>query len=103
MIPAETLQRHQAEDADRAWAEVLSTEAGRRVMWNMMEGCRVFHSSMGEPGAMAFAEGVRAVGLDLLTNRILPHDPALLGQMMADNAERVAEIQAAYERENSDE
>lgn len=103
MIDAAILEKHQAEDADRAWAEVLSTEAGRRVMWSMMEVCRVFHSSMGEPGTMAFAEGVRSVGLNLLNTRILPHDPALLGQMMADNAERVAEIQAAYERENSDE
>jgi len=46
--------------------EVLSTEAGRRFVWRMLDFCGVFKSSLADEHMIYFNEGIRNVGLRLL-------------------------------------
>jgi hypothetical protein len=48
--------------------DVLATQAGRRVMWRLLDHCGVFRSTFtGHGGRDAFNEGARNVGLFILT------------------------------------
>lgn len=69
------LQREQEKKDLRA---VMSTAAGRRFIWRLLENAGVFRSSFvtGAPDATAFNEGARNNGL------------ALLGDIMNDASEK---------------
>ncbi|MDR0250195.1 MAG: hypothetical protein LBI35_02625 [Burkholderiales bacterium] len=60
--------RSLAEKRRKAMCEVMATSAGRVVMRELLEMCRLFHPTFNTNAlAMAHAEGVRNVGLMLTT------------------------------------
>lgn len=51
---------------DGFWEAVLKTEAGRAVLWNILETCGIHRSGMApDPHHMAFVCGKREVGVKL--------------------------------------
>lgn len=53
---------------------VLSTEQGRRFTWNLLSYCGVFQTSMTGDNFTYFREGMRQVGLKLMTE-VTNHAP----------------------------
>lgn len=66
---------------------ILSTYAGRMVLWRLMSKCSIYGSSfVGEkPLEMAHNEGKRAVGLEIL-NEVFTADPEAYTRMRAEAA-----------------
>lgn len=61
---------------------VLSTDAGRRVIWSMLEETHMFHCAFtGRSNDTIFNTGVQSVGLNLL-QKILRVDPNMLSIML---------------------
>ena len=61
---------------------VLSSDAGRRVVWQMLEETRMFHCAFtGQSNGTIFNTGVQSVGLKLL-QKILRVDPNILSIML---------------------
>ena len=57
-------QREEQKRADVGW--VVSTEQGRRFIWELLAFCGVYRALEGEPNQMLVQEGTRRVGLHLL-------------------------------------
>lgn len=74
--------------AQRDLRAVLSTPAGRRILWGILEDARVFQGSFTtDAGVTAFNEGQRAVGLKLL-ERITDASPKAFYEMMEASNEK---------------
>lgn len=62
-------------------AAILATVEGRRIIWRYLDKCGVFRTSMTGNSQTFFNEGMRNVGLMLLTD-INEADPAAYVKMM---------------------
>lgn len=85
---AKDRQKKLSREQDAADFKVLlSTPAGRRFMWRMLEECGVYRSTFRPNSEAAFLEGKRAVGLFLLAQ---VHDlcPERLVEMLLEAKER---------------
>jgi hypothetical protein len=81
---ARVAERHEQE----VLVSIMGTIAGREWMCALLERCHVFASSFSDnAGAMAFAEGERNIGLQLL-NGIMAACPAQYVLMMGERNER---------------
>lgn len=71
-------------------AAVLSTEAGRRLLWRLVEYCQVYREVFDDstPTRTAFNCGVRNVGL-FVTSEITAADETAFFLMMRENRERI--------------
>lgn len=79
-------QAREQEIADLA--AVLSTEAGRRLLWRVLGYCKVFAEVFDDSAQRtAFNAGVRNVGL-FLTNEITTADETAFFLMMRESRER---------------
>lgn len=87
-------QKDLQERADNDLRRVLSTESGRRVLWELMDGrASVFRPSYAgeQTHHTAYLEGRRSVGLELVLEcqRVSPAD---WGHMMREALERRQEV-----------
>lgn len=82
---------------DRAWANVLASDDGRRVAWDILARSGIFQISYTGNADTNFNEGRRSVGLALLNECIVPNGAHLLGDMMAQHADMVERIEAEIE------
>lgn len=65
---------------EQDYRELLSTDAGRRVLGGFFHACGANSVTLAEsPAAMAYQQGMRAAAL-LLSNRIRQIDPRLVGE-----------------------
>jgi len=48
--------------------EILNTKRGRRFMWETLEFCGIFKTSLADPHQIFYNEGQRNVGLKLLAD-----------------------------------
>lgn len=66
--------RRKLKDQDKDFASVMGTEAGRRVMWRLLEITGLYKSSYALDASIHFNEGQRNIGLQLLAdmNRVCP-------------------------------
>src|SRR5262245_18510863 len=81
---------------------IMSFEAGRRWMHDILAGCHVFSTSFSDAGLrMAFMEGQREVGLRLLMD-IMGACPDQYITMMREQNERSSASDARSERRNQD-
>lgn len=69
-------------DSDLKW--MLSEPAGRRFLWKLMSDCGVFKSSFHPSSQIYFNEGVRSVGLNILSD-LTRLAPEAFPQMMLEN------------------
>ena len=77
---------------------VTSMDGGRRILWELLEGCGIFKVSY-NPGsfdATAYNEGVRSVGLRLL-EKLETHCPGSLA-LMRKEAKHALELATAKQR-----
>lgn len=63
---------------------LLSTDQGRRFIWNMLEKCGVFKSSFTGSSETFFLEGQRNIGLKLMSD-IMRVDPESYLKMIKSN------------------
>lgn len=74
--------------ADRAKEDlrfVLSSPNGRRVLWGVLEKCRIYTGSADNSGSWTyFNEGRRSVGLDLIAD-IIAIDQKLFIELQKEN------------------
>lgn len=70
------------EEADTKW--LMGTEAGRRVVWELLEFAGVFRTSPTMDNWTFFHEGRRGVGLMLLA-RVHAHSPDEYALMMKEH------------------
>ena len=99
------LRKYLADRADRDLREVMDTRAGRRVVWRIIDlKARVAASSFAgeETHAMAYAEGRRAVGLDLMAHaqRVAPTEYVHMLAEATEERERQKRARIAREQEN---
>ncbi|HEJ9609025.1 hypothetical protein JEP65_02205 [Proteus mirabilis] len=74
-------QKNRQEKEEQQLKEVMSTEAGRAVIWRLISDSGVFRSSFSnDPYAMAFREGERNYGLKVF-NKLHQVCPELYAQM----------------------
>lgn len=62
----ERREKRAREQAQADLREVMGTPAGRRVVWRLLERCRLFSTSFTGNSETFFREGERSVGLWLL-------------------------------------
>lgn len=87
------------EQLDRDWANVLATEHGRRVVWDILTRTGLFRSSYRGNADTNFLEGERNIGLVLLDDRINPNGAHLFGQMMTEHAELMDRLSTLDDQE----
>ena len=92
----------QAKLADQQRKEIvngiMSVEAGRRWMCDLLESCHIFATSFSDVGLrMAFMEGQREVGIRLLTD-IMSACPDQYVTMMRERNERQSSIDSRHQR-----
>lgn len=84
-------------------ADVISTDQGKRVIWEIMESCGVGAKNMHvDPQAMARQEGARSVGLDLQTWATMSA-PLHMMKMVQDNAEKIGLLEQEEEDDSAGE
>jgi len=75
-----------AKTTEERWIDdmesVLSTPAGRRVVWGWMSFCRVFEDTYETSARIHYNEGMRNVGLRLMQDCQLPQRGTLFFNMM---------------------
>lgn len=96
--PDEVIARH-ADYIDTAWQGLLKTEAGRAVVYSLLEQCQVFRSTYTGNADTNFNEGKRAIGLHVLQERVFPNGARLFALMIDEHEEKRREIEEAIERE----
>lgn len=86
---AEKLARNAERDRQLVVAQLCSTTSGREWIWNKLEAAHIFHTSYNEnPIAMAFAEGERNQGLQLLGDVMAACPEQFLEMMREANVRR---------------
>lgn len=81
---------------------ILSTEQGRRFIWDLISHCRVYHALEGDPNSMLVQEGTRRVGLHILGITTDASEDRVF-QMMLESKNRVLEeIEKNDNANNSD-
>lgn len=78
-----------AKQAEQDLKWIMADARGRRFMWNMLTRCGIYRSSyaagQGKVEAIAFYEGERNIGLELL-DRVLKQTPKAYATMTQENA-----------------
>lgn len=99
------LRRARAIDA--AWGKILSDEAGRLVVWSILDRCMLFQQTHHGNDLDGLRAGMREVGLQILQGHVFPHDPRTFASMQVEHAELMDRIQQQVdletEKENDDE
>lgn len=73
---------------------MMSTPQARRVMWERFEVMALYQVSQTlDPSALAFKEGQRSVGLQVMQD-LLVYVPDLYDRMVVENRQRLREEQA---------
>ena len=84
---AERKERDKGEILRAAWKEVLSTDAGRLVLWDILGECK-FMQSVWHPSALIHCNaGKQEIGL-IITSRIADADELMLVKMMQESHAR---------------
>ncbi|MFO0467332.1 MAG: hypothetical protein ACK5ZS_00065 [bacterium] len=84
---AERKTRDKAEILRAAWQEVLATDAGRMVLWDILGECK-FMQSVWHPSALIHCNaGKQEIGL-IITARIAEADELMLVKMMQESHAR---------------
>lgn len=98
----EIAARMKAKDVREAWGSVLSTRAGRLVVWSILEDCHLFQQTYYGHPLDGLRAGMREVGLRILNDRVFPHDTRTFADMQVEHAELMERIEAEAirEREN---
>ena len=99
MSAAEKEEALQEQERQRAWAKLGEDFAGRRVLWDILEGCGLLTGSfaVGAPDLTAFNEGRRDIGL-----RIHRHiSPSAFALMQTEAEARAARIERATATDNA--
>lgn len=99
---ADKVREAMERDLRSAWGAMLNSPAGRLVVWAILEKCHVFQTSYTGGADTYFREGERSVGLRLLHDHIFPLGTEYLGQMMADHADRLEQIEQALDEEEQE-
>ncbi len=88
----------------RAWANVLASGDGRRVVWSILTMCGIYSNTFTGRADAAFLEGRRSIGLELLRDRIHAQGPTLYPEMMMADAEEQERLRIAtlVDAENDD-
>lgn len=95
-------QEHQAR-IDRAWADLLATEAGRFLMFDLMNRTGINASTFsGDAATAAYLEGRRSLGLDLQSVYLAPQGAAVHGKMLIEAEGRAEELAAAVARDEGE-
>lgn len=81
---------------------VISTEAGRRVMWRLLEHCGIYRGHEGTPDQIMKQEGRRQAGLFIL-GIVSDASEELLFKMMSEARNRNIEEQYYADRTNEPE
>lgn len=75
---------------DAQW--VLSTEQGRRFIWELLGVCGVYRSLEGDPNAMLVQEGSRRIGLHLLGITTDADEDMVFAMMLEAKNRKIEEI-----------
>ena len=59
--------KQENEDLMGAYRSMMRNPDGRRVLWDILEKCRVFHTSMTGNSFTYYNEGARSIGLYLMS------------------------------------
>jgi len=79
---------------DLTLSEILKTASGRMLIWTFLSRTGVFRSSFSTDGPiMAFQEGRRSIGLEMLTD-ILRLDQNAFTTMLVENQKRESQRQS---------
>lgn len=79
--------------------EIMSTPAGRRLLYALIDRCGVFGSAFDkDTHTMAFLEGRRSVGIDF-TQQLQEAVPEFYLQMIVEHAKRAAEYSMKLQAE----
>lgn len=71
---AEVKQKIAQENYDNHLRQILSSEAGKAVIWKILSDCRIFQTSFTGSSETFFLEGKRSIGLSILAD-IMRVDP----------------------------
>lgn len=69
----------------KGFQDLCSTLAGRMIIWRLLSVCQLFEIPTIDPFLMAFHNGKRTVGLELM-KWLDKHSPATYAQMQRENA-----------------
>lgn len=90
-------QAEHADALDRAWANVLGTKSGRRVVMDVMGICNVMGLSYTGNADTNFNEGARNVGLRILAERIAKDSLHTWPEMQVEHGEWMESLAAIPE------
>lgn len=104
---SEMIAMRRAAAVEAAWARVLSEEAGRLVVWSILDRCLLFQQTHYGNDLDGLRAGMREVGLQILQGHVLPHDPRTFASMQVEHTELMDRIQQQVdletEKDNEDE
>lgn len=89
-------------DIQLAWEGLLAQEAGRLIVWSILEKCHLFDTTYTGNAASNFLEGERSIGLKLLQEFILPLGIKKFTRILEEAEEREDRIRRALEEENDE-
>lgn len=101
---AKKLEKARRERQLKDMHDVAGTEAGKRLLWEIMEECNVFNEITGTIDVVYFEEGRRSVGLKILREMVQAAPEvltALMSEGMVLDSER--KRQAEDEKESGEE
>lgn len=95
---AQKMQEQLDTEISLAWASLLNTEAGRLVIWSILDVTHQFSSSYTGDQMTNFLEGERNVGLKILNDFVFPHGIQPYTDLLLEADERSARIERAIEK-----
>ena len=105
----ETEQKNQADTLQNVWREMLGTEAGRLILWSILDTCGIAKVGAGmfpvlTPDGQNVLLGRQQVGGELLDDFVHDNDRAAYNQMLieADNRAERLRIAAGQDEEDED-
>lgn len=96
---SEMIERQREATISGAWRDVLDTDAGRLVVWSILERCGIFQITTSGSPLDGWRAGFRDAGLAILAERVFPHDTRTFAAMQLEHAEMMQRIQLHAERE----
>ncbi|MEM8839678.1 MAG: hypothetical protein AAGE89_16425 [Pseudomonadota bacterium] len=100
---ADQVQAKLEADIQLAWQGLLAQEAGRLIVWSILEKCHLFETTYTGNAASNFLEGERSIGLKILQDYVLPAGMTKFTKILEEAEEREARIARALEEEDKDE
>jgi len=101
---AKDREAEKAEQSRRNWAALMSTQAGRMIMFELLdEFCGLYSASYDEnPGRMAYNEGQRSLGI-ILQGRLQTEHREMYLLMMTESLGRVPKVPPTHETDQDSE